>query len=55
MRNPLFQQPYQKRVNRGSCWYYVAVHARVSSRDWLNTSDRDDGLGFRVFRTQEEK
>ena len=39
------------RVYRGGGWNDLAGFVRVSNRDWLDPSDREYDLGFRVSRT----
>ena len=56
-KNPVSDEQVDKkwggsadRVIRGGGWNHGAGSARLSTRDGIDPSDRDDNLGFRIVR-----
>ena len=55
MKNPLLQTSASDRVNQGGSWYSFASYSRVSNHPWSDASERDDIIGFRLFRTEDKQ
>ena len=54
MKNPLFQQPYQKRAIRGGSWNFKWYNSRARGRVGNFPRFTYQYISFRLFQTKEK-